>query len=308
MAYFRPPVRAASPSFVLPVVIPRLFPSETVLFSRIPYRRSPPAPHPFTFILGSKSGGCWVRATQSGRIQTLSDAVVVVDDEKYGKKQVISITPQLYRYILDNVREPEVLIHFIWRDIVCLQILRELREETAELRGDIWGNAFEQNIIANYFLYDMQLFQGYSSLAVALVLPESGRLVACERDERCLRIAEKYYERAGVSHKVSVKHALAVDSLESMIKEGEAGSYDFAFVDAEKRLYHKYYELLLELVRPGGVIVIDNVLWHGKVADPTVNDPKTIAIRDFNNFVYNDKRVSVSVVPIGDGMSVCRKL
>ncbi|XP_049935909.1 tricin synthase 1-like isoform X2 [Nymphaea colorata] len=263
MAYFRPPVRAASPSFILPVVIPRLFPSETVLFSRIPSRRSPPAPHPFTFVLGWKSGGCWVRATQSGKIQTLSDAVVVVDDEKYGKKQVISITPQLYRYILDNVREPA--------------ILRELREETGELRGSQMQVSPDQaqllamlvQILGAQRCIEVGIYTGYSSLAVALVLPESGRLVACERDERCLRIAEKYYERAGVSHKVSVKHALAVDSLESMIKEGEAGSYDFAFVDAEKRLYHKYYELLLELVRPGGVIVIDNVLWHGKVADPT---------------------------------------
>ncbi|CAN6466161.1 unnamed protein product [Victoria cruziana] len=257
MTNFRPPVRAASPSFILPLVIPRLFASERVSFTRISSSRSPP-PHP---VSRWNSGCCWARATQSGKIHTLSDAVVVVDDEKYGKKQVISITPQLYRYILDNVREPV--------------ILRELREETAALHGSQMQVSPDQaqllamlvQILGAQRCIEVGIYTGYSSLAVALVLPESGRLVACERDDRCLRIAEKYYERAGVSHKVTIKHALAVDSLETMIKEGEAGSYDFAFVDAEKRNYCKYYELLLKLVRPGGVIVIDNVLWHGKVAD-----------------------------------------
>ncbi|PSS23496.1 Caffeoyl-CoA O-methyltransferase [Actinidia chinensis var. chinensis] len=155
---------------------------------------------------------------------------------------------------------------------------------------------------------EVGVFTGYSSLAIALVLPESGRLVACERDMTCLEVAKRYYDRAGVSHKVNVKHGLAADALKSMIQKGETCSYDFAFVDAEKRMYREYFELLLQLVRVGGLIVIDNVLWHGKVANPLINDAKTVSIRNFNRSIMEDKRVSISMVPIGDGMTICRKI
>lgn len=154
---------------------------------------------------------------------------------------------------------------------------------------------------------EVGVFTGYSSLAVALALPDSGRLVACERDEKVLEVARKFYERAGVLHKVYIKHGLAIDSLNSLLSNGEAGSYDFAFIDAEKKMYMEYFELLLKLVRVGGVIVVDNVLWHGKVADPLVDDSKTISLRNFNRAILEDERVSVSLVPIGDGMTICRK-
>ncbi|KAJ4977983.1 hypothetical protein NE237_008763 [Protea cynaroides] len=230
-----------------------------------------------------------------------SDAVVVVKDGKYGNKQVISLTPQIYDYMLANVREPE--------------ILRELREETASMRGSQMQVSPDQaqllamlvQILGAQRCIEVGVYTGYSSLAIALVLPESGQLVACERDAKSLEIAKMYYERARVSHKVDVRHALAADTLRSLIMNGEAGSYDFAFVDAEKRMYHEYFELLLQLVRAGGVIVVDNVLWHGKVADPLVNDPKTISIREFNKNIMEDSRVSISMVPIGDGMTICHK-
>ncbi|XP_028789537.1 uncharacterized protein LOC114745542 isoform X2 [Neltuma alba] len=217
-----------------------------------------------------KGGRRWKR--QFVRTCSISE-FVIANDEKYGNKQVVSLSPRLYDYILKNVREPE--------------ILRQLREETASMRGS--------------------QMQGYSSLAIALVLPESGRLVACERDAKSLEVAEKYYQLAGVSHKVDVKFGLAADALQSLILDGEAGSYDFAFIDADKRMTQKYFELLLQLVRVGGLIVIDNVLWHGKVADPLVNDPKTVSIRNFNQQLVEDKRVSISMVPIGDGITICRK-
>lgn len=155
---------------------------------------------------------------------------------------------------------------------------------------------------------EVGVYTGYSSLAIALALPESGCLVACEKDIRCLEIAKKYYERAGVSHKVDIRHAMAADTLRSLILNSEVCSYDFAFVDAEKRMYDEYFELLLQLVRVGGLIVVDNVLWHGKVADPEVTDPKTISIRNFNKKIFHDKRVNISMVPIGDGMTICRKM
>ncbi|THU45484.1 hypothetical protein C4D60_Mb02t18410 [Musa balbisiana] len=227
--------------------------------------------------------------------------VVVAEDDKYGRKQVISVTPQLYDYILSNVREPP--------------ILRELREETATMPGSQMQVSPDQaqllamlvQILGAQRCIEVGIYTGYSSLAIALVLPESGRLVACERDVKCLEIAKKYYERAGVSHKVDIKHGLAVESLRSLIQNGESCSFDFAFVDAEKRMYSEYFELLLQLVRIGGLIVIDNVLWHGKVADPQVNDSKTISLRNFNRKILEDKRISTSMVPIGDGMTICQK-
>nr|KYP59001.1 putative caffeoyl-CoA O-methyltransferase At4g26220 family [Cajanus cajan] len=249
---------------------------------------------------------------------------VVASDENYGNKQVVSLTPRLYEYVLKNVREPE--------------ILRQLRGETASMRGSQMQVSPDQaqllamlvQILGAERCIEVGVYTGYSSLAIALVLPESGRLVACERDAKSLDVAKKYYQLAGVSHKVDAKLGLAMDCLESLILNGEAGSYDFAFIDAEKKMNEKYFELLLQLVRVGGLIVIDNVLWHGKVADPLVNkffcvflyfqlneldlmyypqvyDPKTISIRNFNQKLMEDKRVSISMVPIGDGMTICRK-
>lgn len=230
-----------------------------------------------------------------------ANAFVVVDDERYGNKQVITVTPRLYDYILANVREPEVL--------------HQLREETASMRGSQMQVSPDQaqllamlvQILRAERCIEVGVYTGYSSLAIALVLPESGRLVACERDAKSLEIAKKYYERAGVLHKVDVKHGLAADALKSLILEGEACSFDFAFIDAEKRMNQEYFELLLQLVRVGGLIVIDNVLWHGKVADPMVNDAKTNSIRNFNEHLLKDERVSISMVPIGDGMTICQK-
>ncbi|XP_020224636.1 uncharacterized protein LOC109806594 [Cajanus cajan] len=226
---------------------------------------------------------------------------VVASDENYGNKQVVSLTPRLYEYVLKNVREPE--------------ILRQLRGETASMRGSQMQVSPDQaqllamlvQILGAERCIEVGVYTGYSSLAIALVLPESGRLVACERDAKSLDVAKKYYQLAGVSHKVDAKLGLAMDCLESLILNGEAGSYDFAFIDAEKKMNEKYFELLLQLVRVGGLIVIDNVLWHGKVADPLVYDPKTISIRNFNQKLMEDKRVSISMVPIGDGMTICRK-
>ncbi|XP_030544107.1 tricin synthase 1-like isoform X3 [Rhodamnia argentea] len=208
-----------------------------------------------------------------------SSPYVVLEDRGYGNKQVISITPQLYDYVLSNVREPE--------------ILQQLRKETASMRGSQMQVSPDQaqllamlvQILGAERCIEVGVYTGYSSLAVALVLPESGFLVACERDAKSLEVAKKYYELAGVSHKVSVRHGLASDTLHSLILNGETCSYDFAFVDAEKRMNEEYFELLLQLVRVGGVIVIDNVLWHGKVADPMVNLLVPLSLSQWNPVV-----------------------
>ncbi|XP_073313370.1 uncharacterized protein [Primulina huaijiensis] len=226
---------------------------------------------------------------------------VIATDETYGRKEVISINSRVYDYLLANVREP--------------QILRELREETATMRGSQMQVSPDQaqllamlvQILGAERCIEVGVYTGYSSLAIALVLPEGGRLVACERDTKSLEVAKRYYDLAGVSKKVDVKHGLAADTLKSMIQNGEGGSYDFAFVDAEKKMYQDYFELVLQLVRVGGIIVMDNVLWHGKVADPLVNDSKTVSIRNFNKILMMDERVTICMVPIGDGMTICRK-
>ncbi|XP_027107155.1 uncharacterized protein [Coffea arabica] len=210
-----------------------------------------------------------------------SDAVTVATNKKYGSKQ----------------------------------ILRELREETSAMHGSQMQVSPDQaqllsmlvQILGAKRCIEVGVYTGYSSLAIALALPEGGELIACERDAKSLEVARRYYKRAGVSHKVDVKHGLAADTLKSMILNGESCSYDFAFVDAEKRMYQEYFELLLQLIRVGGVIVLDNVLWHGKVADPLVNDAKTISIRNFNKNLMEDERVSTSMVAIGDGIIICRK-
>lgn len=240
-------------------------------------------------------------ASSAASSASAATTALAVEEARRGRKQ-LGMEPPLYDYLLANVREHP--------------LLRDLREETAAMRGSQMQVSPAQaqllvmlvQILGAKKCIEVGVFTGYSSLAVALALPESGRLVACERDERCLEVAKRYYRLAGVAHKVDVKHALAVDSLMSLLDSGEASSYDFAFVDADKRMYEKYFELLLKLVRVGGLIVMDNVLWYGRVADPLVNDPKTISIRDFNQKLLEDKRVSISMVPIGDGMTICRKL
>ncbi|CAA0814989.1 S-adenosyl-L-methionine-dependent methyltransferases superfamily protein [Striga hermonthica] len=245
----------------------------------------------------SRSICCRTKVSKS----TSNTDTVVAADDNYGRKEVISVNPRLYDYLLANVREPE--------------ILRELREETAKIQGSQMQVSPDQaqllamlvEILGAERCIEVGVYTGYSSLAVALVLPEGGQLVACERDERSLEVAQRYYDRAGVSNKVKVKHGLAADTLKLMVQNGEGSSYDFAFVDADKRMYQDYFELLLQLVRVGGLIVIDNVLWHGRVADPLVNDAKTLSIRNFNRKLMKDDRVSVSMVPIGDGMTICRK-
>ncbi|KAG9455378.1 hypothetical protein H6P81_008282 [Aristolochia fimbriata] len=238
-----------------------------------------------------KYGAAVVRATQS-------DTVV-----EYGRKELISLTRPLHDYILQNIREPEVL--------------RELREETmATMKGEETSVSPDQAQLLSMLVQihgaknciEVGVFNGYSSLAIALALPEDGHLVACERDAQCVEFAKRYYKRAGVDHKVDLRHGLAVDALNSLLERGDIDKYDFAFVDADKVMYPTYYEILLKLVRTGGLIVLDDVLWSGKVADTSANDAITSSIRELNKNIFQDKRVNISMVPIGTGMTICRKL
>ena len=154
---------------------------------------------------------------------------------------------------------------------------------------------------------EVGVFTGYSSLAVALALPEDGHVLACDISEEYTAIARRHWQLAGVAHKIELVLAPALATLDARLAAGESGSYDFAFIDADKGGYHAYYERLLSLVRPGGLIAVDNTLWSGAVADPADHDADTLAIREFNDRLLADQRIDLSLVPIGDGLTLARR-
>ena len=190
--------------------------------------------------------------------------------------------------------------------------LTELRLETAKLPQSMMQICPEQGaLMANLIrlmsakkTLEIGTFTGYSALAVALALPEDGQIIACDISEEWTAVGKKKWEQAGVAHKINLRLAPAVDTLDALLADGQESSFDFAFIDADKANYPAYYEKCLKLVRKGGVIAIDNVLWGGSVIDSERNDEDTKAIRKLNEFIANDKRVSLSMVPIGDGLTL----
>jgi caffeoyl-CoA O-methyltransferase len=150
-------------------------------------------------------------------------------------------------------------------------------------------------------------FTGYSSICIASALPENGTLVCCDSSPEWTDIARKYWALAGLESRIDFRLQPALDSLQELLDAGEAGSFDFVFIDADKQNYEQYYEQALELLRPGGLIAVDNTLWSGNVADPENNEPGTRAIRRFNQRIQQDTRVIRSLVPIGDGLTLVLK-
>ena len=214
----------------------------------------------------------------------------------------ISLTDSLYEYLLSvSLREPE--------------LLSRLREETAVLPNARMQIAPEQGqfmallvrLMGARRCLEVGVFTGYSSLAVALALPEGGRVVACDVSEEWTAVARRYWAAAGVSHKIELRLAPALETLAGLLADGEAGTFDFAFLDADKENYPRYFEMLRELVRPGGLIVADNTLWSGRVADPANEEASTVALRRFNELLHRDEQVDLSLVPIGDGLTLARK-
>ena len=208
----------------------------------------------------------------------------------------------LYRYLLDvSVREADVL--------------RRLREKTATLpnanmqigpeQGQFMGLLVE--LIGAKYALEVGTFTGYSALAVAMALPFDGRVIACDLSEEWTSIGRPFWEEAGQAHKIELRLGPAIDSLDGLLAQGRAGGFDFAFIDADKGGYAAYFERCLQLVRRGGLIAIDNTLWEGKVVDAEVTDEDTEAIRRFNEKLKDDERVSLSLVPIGDGLTLARK-
>ena len=217
-------------------------------------------------------------------------------------KQTIGLEQNLYDYLLSvSLREPI--------------ILTQLRQETSQLPMSRMQISPEQGQFMAFLVKLMRVkktleigvFTGYSSLAVALALPADGKIVACDVSEEYTSIARRYWQQAGVADKIDLHIAPALETLDNLLAAGEAGTFDFAFIDADKGNYKNYYERSLELIRPGGLIAIDNVLWSGKVADPEIQDNQTNKIRAFNRKLHQDSRITLSLVPIADGLTLAIK-
>lgn len=217
-------------------------------------------------------------------------------------KSSLGLDPALQAYLLSvSLRESD--------------IQRRLREETAELPNRMMQIAPEQGQFMALLVeltgarraIEIGTFTGYSALTTAMALPADGRLIACDVSAEWTAIGRRYWEEAGVADKIDLRIAPALESLSALLEAGEQDSFDIAFIDADKENYQAYYDACLELMRPGGLIMIDNVLWDGAVADPAKTDKDTEAIRALNAHLKEDERVSLSMVPIADGLTLCRK-
>jgi predicted O-methyltransferase YrrM len=218
-------------------------------------------------------------------------------------RTTLTITDELDRYIRTiTLREPEAL--------------KRLREDTESHPRAGMQTAPEQGQFLHLLAritgakktLEVGVFMGYSSTWVALALPPGGKVVACDVSEEYTARARQTWRAAGVENRVDLHLGPAVQTLDRFIAEGQSGAFDFAFIDADKTNYSNYYERALQLVRPGGLIAIDNVLWDGRPIDPSVTDADTEAIRAFNAKVFSDVRVAISLVPLGDGLTLACKL
>lgn len=226
--------------------------------------------------------------------QTLDDSIMT--------NQTLNLTANLQQYLLNvSLREPK--------------ILEALRAETMQLPTHKMQIAPEQGQLMALLVelinarktLEIGVFTGYSSLAVALALPTDGKIVACDINEEWTAIAKRFWQQAGVAHKIDLRLAPALQTLDELINNGEQESFDFVFIDADKSAYDAYYEKSLQLLRCGGLIMLDNMLRNGAVADPNNNDNSINATRKLNEKLHHDPRVTISLLPVSDGITLARK-
>jgi len=217
-------------------------------------------------------------------------------------RKSITLTDNLYDYLLAvSLRESETL--------------RRLREETAAHPMARMQIAPEQGqfmqllvrLMRARAIIEIGTFTGYSTLWMATALPPDGRLIACDTSDEYTKVARRYWQEAGVDDRIDLRIAPALETLGALIDAGEDGHFDLAFIDADKTEYPGYYERILRLLRGGGLVVIDNTLWDGQPADPSVTDRDTRAIRAFNESLLKDERVSLSLLPVADGITLALK-
>jgi O-methyltransferase len=196
-------------------------------------------------------------------------------------------------------------------------LLRELREATADLPAGtaMQVMAEEGQLLALLVgltgaqkVLEIGTFTGYSTLCLARALPAGGQLVTCDIEDRWPTIGAEYWKRAGVQDRIELRIGAATDTLAELLAERGPGSFDLVFIDADKSNYPRYYQDSLELVRPGGLIVVDNTLFFGRVADPAAQDPDTLGVRELNALLRDDPRVELSLLVMADGITLARKL
>jgi predicted O-methyltransferase YrrM len=216
--------------------------------------------------------------------------------------RTLSLDDRTYDYLLrHSLREPESLARLraetAWHPQVNMQIAPEQGQFMQML----------VRLMGARRAIEVGVFTGYSSLAVVLAMPPEGRLLACDISEEFTAIARRHWQAAGVADRIELVIAPAKRTLDARLAAGEAGQYDLAFIDADKTGYLAYYERLLKLVRPGGLIVVDNTLWSGKVANASNRDEDTVALREFNDVLHADPRIDLSLLPLGDGLTLARR-
>ncbi|WP_342597464.1 class I SAM-dependent methyltransferase [Cyanobacterium aponinum UTEX 3222] len=217
--------------------------------------------------------------------------------------QTLNLTPPLYEYLLSvSLKEAS--------------ILKEIREKSSTHPLGKMQIAPEQaqfislliKLLGVKKILEIGVFLGYSSTAMALALPEDGQLIACENNPEFAEIARQHWQKASLEDKIILRLDSALDTLEALKEEGYNEEFDLIFIDADKSNYYNYYEKSLDLLRKGGLIIIDNVLWHGRVANPEINDNRTKRMREFNRRLFEDERIELSLLPIGDGLTLVRKI
>ena len=209
-------------------------------------------------------------------------------------------------FISDYVFEHSV------RDDALLQALREETAQDDMARMQISAEqgqfmALLVKLIGAKRIIEVGTFTGYSSLCMARALPDDGELICCDLSEQWTNVAKRYWQQAGVQRKIKLVLAPARDTLQSLLDDQQQGQFDLAFIDADKESYDDYYEQCLQLLRPNGLILLDNMLWSGRVADPESTDEDTVAIRQLNQKLKTDQRVDISLLTIADGISMIRK-
>jgi caffeoyl-CoA O-methyltransferase len=217
-------------------------------------------------------------------------------------RKTITLTDELYQYLLSiSLHEPS--------------ILRRLREETASYEQASMQIAPEQGqfmallvvLMGARRVLELGTFTGYSSLCMAMAMPPHGRIVTCDASKEWTAVARRYWQEAGVESRVELRLGPALDTLDKLLAEGNERKFDLVFIDADKENYLGYYEYSLKLLRPGGLVLVDNVLWSGKVIEPDMQDKDTVAIRTFNEYLKKDTRITLSVLPLADGLTLAVK-
>lgn len=222
--------------------------------------------------------------------------------EKIMSNRTLPLDDKLYQYLIEHsLRETN--------------LARQLRETTAALEMARMQIAPEQGqfmallveLTGATRIIEIGTFTGYSTLCMAQALPSSGEVVCCDVSVEWTDIGRRFWEKAGVAERIDLRIAPALDTLGDLIRQGQSGTFDMAFIDADKANYENYYELCMQLLHPGGLILFDNTLWGGAVADESVCDEDTLSLRRINDQLLEDERVSISLVPIGDGLTLARK-